>query len=192
MCRAAGGPAMSAATSSTAALFFVTVLVVMLALMLITVFRLPEWQPATAEGGGGPLLPPMPAQAMPAQAGPSLFQTAEAAGTSQLPRRTAPASWADGSARPAGAAPAARHREGVPLGRPGEAGPLGGPGEAIPLGEHGRLGEAALPGEAGARPGDHSYAVRRDREQLEQATVGRVVVPGSPPWGPAPKPPGIP
>jgi hypothetical protein len=192
MRRAAGGAAMSAASSSTAAFFFVIALGVMLALMLFAVFRLPEWQPATAEGGGGPLLPPVPAPPVPAQAGPSLFQTAEAAGTSQLPRRTAPASWADRSVRPAGVAPAARHREAVPLGRPSEAGPLGGPGEAIPLGEHGRLGEPALPGEAGPRPGDHSYAARRDREQLEQATVGRVVVPGSPPWEPAPKPHGIP
>ena len=61
---------MSAASSSTAALFFVIALGVMLALMLFAVFRLPEWQPATAEGGGGPLLPPVPAPAMAAQARP--------------------------------------------------------------------------------------------------------------------------
>jgi hypothetical protein len=177
MCHAAGEAAMNAATSNTAALVFVTALVVLLALMLIAVFRLPEWQPKTAEGGGGPLLPPVPAQAV-----PSLFQAGEPAEPSRLPRRAAAASWAGAAARPA---------EAVLLGRPGEAGPVGGPGEAIPLGEHGRLVDPVLLGEAGARPGDPGYAARRDREQLEQATVGRVVVPGSPPWGPAPKPPGI-
>jgi hypothetical protein len=176
MRRAAGEAAMSTATSNTTALFFVTALVVLLALMLIAVFQLPEWQPKTAEAGGAPLLPPVPAQAS-----PSLFQ-AEPPGASPLPRRALAASWAG---------PAGRPGEAVPLGRPDEAAPLGRPGEAIPLGEHGRLGEAARLGEAGARPGDPGYAARRDREQLEQATVGRVVVPGSPPWGPAPKPPGM-
>jgi len=164
---------MSAATSNTAALFFVTALVVLLALMLFAVFRLPEWQPSTTDGGGRPLLPSVPAQPVPAQAGPSLFQAAEAAEDPRLPRRATAASWA------------------AAAGQPDRAAPLGRPGEAIPLGEHGRLAEPALLGEAGGRPGDPGFAARRDREQLEQATVGRVVVPGSPPWGPAPRPPGI-
>jgi hypothetical protein len=189
MRRAAGGAAMSAATSSTAVLFFVTALVAVLALMLIAVLRLPEWQPTSAEGGG-PLLPPVPAQAMPTQAGPSLFQAAEAAGT--LPHRPPAASWSGAAGRPDRAGPLGRPGEAVPRARPGQAGPVGRPGEVIPLGEHGRLGEPILLGEAGTRPGDPGYSARHDRDQLEQATVGRVVVPGSPPWGPAPKPPGIP
>jgi hypothetical protein len=182
MRRAAGEVPMSAATSNSAALYFVTALVVLLALMLTAVLRLPEWQPKTTDGSGGPLLPPEPAQPV-----PSLFRAGQAgqgqpAEPSRLPHRAAAAGWTGVAARTA---------EAVPLGRPGEAGPVGGPGEVIPLGAHGRLSDPALLGEAGARPGDPGYAARRDREQLGQATVGRVVVPGSPPWGPAPKPPGI-
>jgi hypothetical protein len=90
---------MSTATSNTAALFFVTALVVLLALMLMAVFRLPEWQPKTAEGGGAPLLPPVPAQAS-----HSLFQ-ADPSGASPLPRRAAAASWSRPATPLAEAAP---------------------------------------------------------------------------------------
>ncbi|MEP7024183.1 MAG: hypothetical protein ABJB47_10355 [Actinomycetota bacterium] len=168
---------MNTAAANAAVLVFIIGLAVLLALMLTAVYRTPEWQASTPEGSSGPL-PSVPAQAAHSATGGSLFSPPGAAAQPASPAADE-ASWASVGAR---SGEASEFSQG---------GPGGGLGTPARVGQTGFLGEADRPGET-AQPTDPGFAPRHDPESLEQATVGRLVVPGSPPWGPAPKPPGVP
>jgi hypothetical protein len=156
--------AVSATLANDGAGTFVVLLAVLLAVMLIAVMRAPRWDASATEDTDDDATRPLPAAAEPSRPVPSRPVPAHSRAAHPL------AGVADGQAQAAAAI--ARAAAVLPAWRP--PGPQSRDTSAMP-------GPAAAPGR-----GPASYPARH-----VAGTLPRPQVTGSPPWGPASKPPGI-
>ena len=159
---------------------FLAALVLVLVLMLIAVIRLPRWGDTHAEDDEQPDSGPL------AHAGPAPDRDAPDSALPGLPARAGPPAPAPGRSRPAHA------RHGHTRSAPAGPRPLGQqPAGPRPLGQQ-PAGTSSLSagGPARSQPGDADLPDRPGGEVPGRGAVRAPRVSGSPPWEPAPRPPG--
>ena len=149
--------------ASEGVLLFVIVLTALLILMIYAVVRAPAWQPTRPPGGAGPVPGDRPAP-LPRRRGP------DPASAVFQPLPTTPTGrHAAGSAAPAHATPASTAPAST-----------------------GAAAVAPVPHPAGAPAGAPAGRGLTTRPaEPDPPVLERPVVTGRPPWGPAPRPPGV-